>query len=202
MVLNTARMPLDACVKAICQLAERPNFRGDPAITSSALADKLLEAKIYSALSEHISLTMAPNGISVSVADGKVTLAGTCSKGAVPAKAEKAARGIAGVLERPRENSGARPRAGKVSRSERAPRCISKSPLVLNATIKILSSGKSFNISPRRTRRRLERLAESDEEICHDHHERVVLGGSRSAAGASDGRRIRQRSSETKRRRH
>jgi osmotically-inducible protein OsmY len=64
-----------------------------------ALADKLLEAKIHSALSEHISLTMAPNGISVSVADGKVTLAGTCSKGAVPAKAEKAARGIAGVLE-------------------------------------------------------------------------------------------------------
>jgi cytidylate kinase len=99
MVLNTARMPLDACVKAVCQLAEHPNFQSDPAITSSALADKLLEAKIYSALSEHISLTMAPNGISVSVADGKVTLAGTCSNGASAAKAEKVARGIAGVLE-------------------------------------------------------------------------------------------------------
>jgi osmotically-inducible protein OsmY len=64
-----------------------------------ALADKLLEAKIHSALSEHISLTMAPNGISVSVADGKVTLAGTCSNGAAPAKAEYAAREIAGVVE-------------------------------------------------------------------------------------------------------
>ena len=42
---------------------------------------------------------MAPNGISVSVADGKVTLAGTCSNGAVRAKAEKAAREIAGVVE-------------------------------------------------------------------------------------------------------
>jgi cytidylate kinase len=99
MVLNTARMPVDACVKAVCQLAEHPDFQDDPAITSSALADKLLEAKIYSALSEHISLIMAPNGISVSVADGKVTLAGTCSNGAVRTKAEKTARGIAGVVE-------------------------------------------------------------------------------------------------------
>ena len=100
MVLNTARMPVDACVKAVCRA--RPtstSFQDDPAITSAALADKLLQAKVKSALSEHISLAMAPNGISVSVADGKVTLAGTCSNGSVPAKAEKEARGIAGVLE-------------------------------------------------------------------------------------------------------
>jgi len=99
MVLNTARMSVDACVKTICQLAQHPDFQDDPAITSAALADKLLQAKINSALTEHISLVMAPNGISVSVADGKVTLAGTCSNGAVRAKAEKAARGIAGVAE-------------------------------------------------------------------------------------------------------
>ena len=67
--------------------------------TKAVLADKLLEAKINSALSEHISVTMAPNGIAVSVAGGKVTLAGTCSSGAVRAKAEKAAQGIAGVVE-------------------------------------------------------------------------------------------------------
>jgi cytidylate kinase len=76
MVLNTARMPVDAWVK-----------------------DKLLQAKINSALSDHISLTMAPNGISVSVADGKVTLGGTFSSGNLRDKAEKVAREISGVRE-------------------------------------------------------------------------------------------------------
>ncbi len=99
MVLNTARMSTDACVKAVCQLAEHPDLRDDPATINAALADKLLQAKINLALSEHISLTMAPSGIQVSVADGKVTLAGTCSNGAVRTKAENAARGIAGVVE-------------------------------------------------------------------------------------------------------
>jgi cytidylate kinase len=99
MVLNTARMSVDACVKAICQLAEHPDMQDDPATISAALADKLLQAKINVAVSERISLAMAPNGISVSVVDGKVTLAGTCSNGTVRAKAEKAARGIAGAVE-------------------------------------------------------------------------------------------------------
>src|SRR6516225_4329926 len=80
MVLNTARLSVDDCVDAVCGLAKHPHFQ-DPAKTSAALADKLLQAKINSALSEHISLTMAPNGISVSVTDGKVTLAGACSDG-------------------------------------------------------------------------------------------------------------------------
>jgi cytidylate kinase len=99
MVLNTARMSVDACVDAVCGLAKHRDFQDDSAITSAALADKLLQAKINSALSEHISLIMAPNGISVSVADGKVTLAGTCSNGAVRAKAEKAVQEIHGVIE-------------------------------------------------------------------------------------------------------
>jgi hypothetical protein len=99
MVLNSARMSVDACVDAVCGLAKHRDFQDDRAITTAALADKLLQAKINSALSEHISIVMAPNGISVSVADGKVTLGGTCSNGAVRAKAENAARAIAGVVE-------------------------------------------------------------------------------------------------------
>jgi osmotically-inducible protein OsmY len=99
MVLNTARMPVDACVKAVCQLAEHPNFQDDPATISAALADKLLEAKINSAFTEHISLDTAPAGITVSVADGKVTLVGTSSSGDVRDKAEKLAQTIAGVRE-------------------------------------------------------------------------------------------------------
>jgi cytidylate kinase len=99
MVLNTARMPVDACVKAVCQLAEHPKFQDDPAITGAALADKLLETKINTALAEHICITDAPNGISVLVTDGKVTLAGTSSSGNLRDKAENVAQGIAGVRE-------------------------------------------------------------------------------------------------------
>jgi cytidylate kinase len=99
MVLNTARMPIDACVKAVCQLAAHPNFQDDPAITSAALADKLLEAKIHSAFAEHISVDAAPAGITVSAADGKVTLVGISSSGDVRDKAQKLAQAIAGVRE-------------------------------------------------------------------------------------------------------
>jgi len=43
-VLNTDRLPVDACVNAVCQLADHPRFR-DPATTRTELANKLLEAK-------------------------------------------------------------------------------------------------------------------------------------------------------------
>jgi cytidylate kinase len=43
-VLNTDRLPVDACVNAVCQLLEHPRFR-DRTTTRKALADKLLEAR-------------------------------------------------------------------------------------------------------------------------------------------------------------
>src|SRR5216684_1960906 len=81
MVLNTARMPVDACVKAVCQLAEHRDFQDDPAVIGAALKDKLLQAKINSALAAHISIILSPNGFSVSGADGKVILTGAFSSG-------------------------------------------------------------------------------------------------------------------------
>jgi cytidylate kinase len=96
-VLNTERLSVDACVNAICKLAEGPRFR-DTFKSRSALANKLLEAKISSALVEHISVAMAPLGLSVSVADGKVTLAGTTCSGSLRARAEKIAHASAGML--------------------------------------------------------------------------------------------------------
>jgi cytidylate kinase len=96
-VLNTERLSVDACVNAICRLAEGPRFR-DTFKSRSALANKLLEAKISSALVEHISVAMAPLGLSVSVADGKVTLAGTTCSGSLRARAEKIAHASAGML--------------------------------------------------------------------------------------------------------
>jgi cytidylate kinase len=99
MVLNTARMPVDACVKAVCQLAQHPYFQEDQAVIEAALKDKLLQAKINSALTEHISRAMAPAGIMVSVADGKVTLAGTSGHGSARDRAAKLTQRIAGVRE-------------------------------------------------------------------------------------------------------
>src|SRR6266853_864655 len=51
MVLNTARMPVDACVKAICQLAQNPRFQDDATI-GPALADKLLATRVSAALND------------------------------------------------------------------------------------------------------------------------------------------------------
>jgi hypothetical protein len=54
--------------------------------TRSALADKLLEAKINSALTEHISVAIAP-----------MTLMGTSTSGSLRDKAEQVVGGFAGV---------------------------------------------------------------------------------------------------------
>ena len=97
-VLNTERLSVDACVNAICKLADGPRVR-DTFRSRSALANKLLEAKISSALVEHISVAMAPLGLSVSVDDGKVTLAGTTCSGSLRARAEKIAHASAGMLK-------------------------------------------------------------------------------------------------------
>jgi osmotically-inducible protein OsmY len=96
-VLNTERLSVEACVTAVCELAESPRFR-DTFKSRSALANKLLEAKISSALVEHISVAMAPLGVSVSVANGKVTLAGTTCSGSLRARAEKIAHASAGMV--------------------------------------------------------------------------------------------------------
>jgi cytidylate kinase len=95
-VLNTARVPIDACVKAICQLARDPRFQDD-ATMGPALADKLLETRVSAALSDEIGIGDAPAGITVSAVNGRVTLMGASSKGNLRATAEKVASGVAGV---------------------------------------------------------------------------------------------------------
>jgi cytidylate kinase len=97
-VLNTERLSIEACVKIVCELAESLRFQ-DTAAIRSTLANKLVEAEISSALADQISVTAAPLGVSVSVADGKVTLAGTTSSGSVRKQAEKIAHDFAGVFQ-------------------------------------------------------------------------------------------------------
>jgi len=58
-VLNTERMSVEACVKAVCKLVESPRFH-DHATTSSVLADKLLEARLNSAAVSNCRRDMMP----------------------------------------------------------------------------------------------------------------------------------------------
>jgi cytidylate kinase len=95
-VLNTQRLSIESCVKTVSELAEGEQFQDQTAIQAT-LANKLVEAEISSALVEHISLAAAPLGVSVSVANGKVTLSGTTSSGSVRMTAERIAHDIAGV---------------------------------------------------------------------------------------------------------
>jgi cytidylate kinase len=96
-VLNTERLAITACIETIVRLAEGPRFRG-PMAVRSALGDKLLETMIGSAMAEEISPSMAPLGVSVSVANGKITLRGISSSGGLRRKAESIAHTVAGAF--------------------------------------------------------------------------------------------------------
>jgi cytidylate kinase len=95
-VLNSARVTIDDCVKAVCQLARNAQFQDDAA-SMSALADKLLETRVSAALSDEIGIDDAPAGVTVSAADGRFTLIGSSSSGNLRAKAERVASQVAGV---------------------------------------------------------------------------------------------------------
>ena len=94
-VLNSARVSVDACVKVVCELAHDERF-ADETATKSALADKQLEAKVRAALVENFgSGDMA--AIRVVAVNRKIVLEGVTSAGGLGAKAEKLAREIEGV---------------------------------------------------------------------------------------------------------
>src|SRR6266478_8838038 len=79
-------------------ISEHPRFR-DRATTRTELADKLLEVKVNSALTAEIGVSIAPTGVTVSAVNGRITLAGTSSSGALRRRAEKVAHQVAGVRQ-------------------------------------------------------------------------------------------------------
>jgi cytidylate kinase len=95
--LNVERLSVETCVNTIVELAESRRVP-DRAAMRSALADKLIEVRISSAFDEHISRSMAPLGVSVSVTDEKVTLHGISCSGGLRRRAEEIARAISGAL--------------------------------------------------------------------------------------------------------
>jgi cytidylate kinase len=97
-VLNSARLTIDACVTTVCHLARDPQFQDDGTL-GTALANKLLETRVSAALRDEIGIGDAPTGITVSAANGRITLMGVSSRGNLRAKAEKVALRVAGVCD-------------------------------------------------------------------------------------------------------
>jgi cytidylate kinase len=97
LVVNTERLSVQTCVEIIAELVGSRPFSYNAAV-QSALADKLVEARISSAFAEHIGVAMAPLGVSVSVTNGKVTLSGMSCSGGLRQWAETIAGTVAGAL--------------------------------------------------------------------------------------------------------
>jgi hypothetical protein len=91
LVLNTAMVPIETCVKMVRLLAERPEFQ-ETEDTRSTLADKLIESRVRAALGDGSSLP-----ITISVVKGKVSLTGTMV-GSI-GNVEQLVRDVPGVTE-------------------------------------------------------------------------------------------------------
>jgi cytidylate kinase len=94
-VLNSARLPVDACIKAVCELAQDQRFQDDKA-TKATLADKLLETRVRATLVEHVG-SGEMVAITVMAVNGKIILGGMTSTGGLPARVAKVAHEIEGV---------------------------------------------------------------------------------------------------------
>jgi len=72
LVLNTARIPVKACVEHITRLAEEPTFQ-ETAQSRTALLDELILSRLHADLEQRFA------GIEAKISAGKVTLIGGCS---------------------------------------------------------------------------------------------------------------------------
>lgn len=95
MVINTEQVPIAASVRALRLLTDDDAFRETEA-TRSALADKLVEWRIRTALAEREGGT-ATSRLDVDVKNGYVILTGTAAHSAVATIAQQIVRDIPGV---------------------------------------------------------------------------------------------------------
>jgi cytidylate kinase len=74
-VLNTGRMPIDACIAQLQSLAAHPAYQETPA-SLARLKDKLIEARVRTILDIEVADLPYGSGLHVAVSDGVVTLSG------------------------------------------------------------------------------------------------------------------------------
>jgi len=95
-VLNTGRIPIGTCVRAICNLARDQPFQDDAA-TQSGVAEKLLETKVRTVLVDSFGVETAT--ITVTAEGGTIILNGVTSDGSLPARVETVVRKVEGVRD-------------------------------------------------------------------------------------------------------
>ncbi len=74
-VLNTAEIPIEACIDQVRLLTENPAFAPTEA-SRSVIADKLIEARIREALDDSADFGIHGHSFDIDVKDGKVTVSG------------------------------------------------------------------------------------------------------------------------------
>jgi cytidylate kinase len=98
LVLNTERISIETCVKLVCALVERPEFRETEA-SRALLHDRNLEAHIRIKLRERFFAGTGVSGVEATADGGRVVLTGTAIHTALAADASKIVGEIAGVKE-------------------------------------------------------------------------------------------------------
>lgn len=95
-VLNTARVPVEACVDHIERLAQSPAFKETDA-SRMALMDQVIRSKVYTALDRRFGTTSSALGIDAEVKDGRVILKGALSDERLIAEAVRLMHSVPGV---------------------------------------------------------------------------------------------------------
>ena len=98
LVLNTERNSIETCVKLVCDLVERPEFRETEA-ARAILDDRALEAHVRIKLRERFIAGTGVTGVEAMASGGKVILTGTAIHETLAADASKLAAEVAGVKE-------------------------------------------------------------------------------------------------------
>ncbi len=97
-VLNTGRIPIESCVEQVRLLAESAAFKETPA-TLSALADKLIEARVRTLLDPILGSAPFGTGLEIAVEAGVVTLSGVIAGSAHRDDTLRLVRAIDGVVD-------------------------------------------------------------------------------------------------------
>jgi hypothetical protein len=94
--LNTERVTPDACVEHIARLVESDAFRETPA-SRGALRDRVVTARVHSALRNRFSAGPKAMGVEVKVEEGHVTLTGAVSDERIIAELVRLAGSVEGA---------------------------------------------------------------------------------------------------------
>jgi cytidylate kinase len=97
-VLNTGRIPIEACIAQLRSLAQQPAYQPTDA-SRRKLKDKLIEARVRTALDRALPNLPYGGGPYISVVDGVVTISGVVSGINAVRPAFEAMRKIDGVTE-------------------------------------------------------------------------------------------------------